>query len=125
MIYQFISDSYFCLRKSYEPNCNVAKVLFPAKKKIKVQKANPTAPSGNRTQGKCLEGIYVTTTPMVLTSTCSYKYINILQWIIFFLFRMQCTLYIIEYQRCSIWPLIWHTGIKYIGSYHIITRMKC
>ena len=25
-----------------------------------------TAPTGNRTQGKCLEGIYVTTTPLVL-----------------------------------------------------------
>ena len=29
-------------------------------------KRSKNAPSGNRTQGKCLEGIYVTTTPMVL-----------------------------------------------------------
>ena len=29
----------------------------------------PTAPTGNRTQGKCLEGIYVTTTPLVLLLT--------------------------------------------------------
>ena len=28
------------------------------------------APSGNRTQGKCLEGIYVTTTPLALLITC-------------------------------------------------------
>ena len=28
-------------------------------------KTKHTAPTGNRTQGKCLEGIYVTTTPLV------------------------------------------------------------
>jgi hypothetical protein len=30
------------------------------------QKAKADAPTGNRTQGKCLEGIYVTTTPSAL-----------------------------------------------------------
>ena len=35
-----------------------------------VKRLFSVAPSGNRTQGKCLEGIYVTTTPKVLCICC-------------------------------------------------------
>ena len=31
------------------------------------------APTGNRTQGKCLEGIYVTTTPSALIGRCALE----------------------------------------------------
>ena len=36
---------------------------------VTLNKTNITAPTGNRTQGKCLEGIYVTTTPSAQTIT--------------------------------------------------------
>ena len=57
------------------------------------------APSGNRTQGKCLEGIYVTTTPMVLLLlSVSYQQIQsfILMTLTSFIFhhisnKMSCT----------------------------------
>ena len=40
-----------------------------------------SAPTGNRTQGKCLEGTYVTTTPQVLAYIFDLsKFINYMQW---------------------------------------------
>ena len=34
-----------------------------------------TAPTGNRTQGKCLEGIYVTTTPLALVDVRIFLFV--------------------------------------------------
>ena len=45
------------------------------------QKAEHYAPTGNRTQGKCLEGTYVTTTPQVLLVDMTHV-LNILNLII-------------------------------------------
>ena len=43
--------------------------------KGKVLKHQKAAPTGNRIQGKCLEGIYVTTTPLAL-QTCNFDAIS-------------------------------------------------
>ena len=40
--------------------------MVDVKRNSAKEKRSSVAPTGNRTQGKCLEGIYVTTTPLVL-----------------------------------------------------------
>ena len=47
-------------------------------KVVKRIKVYYVAPTGNRTQGKCLEGAYVTTTPQVLISMSQIITYNIL-----------------------------------------------
>ena len=49
-------------------------------------KQNKYAPSGNRTQGKCLEGIYVTTTPKVL---CLQKGLSKYNMLVYFISQFQ------------------------------------